>query len=303
MSISRLFATGILIVCARGLAPAQVKGIDDLSAQIAPHSKITYLDAVKLLFTHPSIENRTAENRTVVANETIPIGLVYSKHGPMRLTGEFEVTSVEAVKLRTPLGFRLILGFGLNTNNASETDFGGGAYVVGLFQVGADVKLLDALDVKTDAYTGLGERFPISRNRDAFSVSSNHSNSGESYETISTYFVFRNKLSPALWCVGPHGGNRRRPSEIRLLRGSFLHEFNCDVERRETARFFRPVSQRNTAFGVGLRIRFTKEVSECKTPSRRSRTYTLLWTWDESVKKSLLRSGRPAWLNADRIRW
>jgi hypothetical protein len=78
-----------------------------------------------------------------------------------------------------------------------ETPYEGEAVVLAVYRLGPKVELLDALDVKTDRFTGFWEDRPTLRldaHNDAFIVYSTHWNSGESYMTLDMLFVDAGRL-------------------------------------------------------------------------------------------------------------
>jgi hypothetical protein len=258
---------------------AKAKTVTDLSSPVSRGSSVAYSDLLKLVFPDLSADARSA-------TRTVPVRPAFSRnHKPKSLHGNFKIESLEAVELRDPQGPRLVI----ELDNGADTGEGAfGCAIVAAFQISPTLGLLDALDVKTDRDTWFNEPavIPISANQSAFLVSNSHSNSEQSYQLISVFFLENNRLQPVFTPEVP----RRR----KIVQGDDLFLFgdrrfdertNCDVNTDETASFF-PIHQPgNTHFTIGVRVRVTTtfEGDECRSPKHHSRYFRGAWAWDSAA--------------------
>jgi len=71
--------------------------------------------------------------------------------------------------------------------------------VLAVFGLAPTITLLDALEIKTDRFTGFWKDqplFPLNAQNDAFIVSSSHWNAGENYSRLEVLFVDEGRLKP-----------------------------------------------------------------------------------------------------------
>ena len=279
-----VFITSIVLSGA-GMASAQVKTVRDLSAPVLPGSTVRYSDLVKLLFTDLSGDTRSATT-------TIRIRHVSGDHEEMPLHGDFQIDSFEVVELRDPQGPCVLIQIDITTDDDSRaTVYGSESSLIAAFRLSPTVKLLDAMDIKTDRFTGILEKqsvVSIGPKQSAFFISNTHSNSNQSYQLISGFYLSRDRLRPIFTAVSGKNSKADSSSDLFLLsdRG-FDDKTNCNVDTDETIDFF-PIPQPGKAyFKLGVRVRVTKEQSgdECKRPARHSTYYRGAWEWDPAHKR------------------
>jgi hypothetical protein len=259
----------------------------DLSAQVSADSKIEYVDLLKLLFPDLSFEGGHA-----IATETIPLRHVSGDHKEIPLHGKFDIKSVNAVKLPDPHGARIILELGIATDVDNGMAYGAEADIVAAFQLSPTLKLLDALDVKTDRSTGLlGTLWPdsdpetrtlfrIKRDQDAFLIWNGHGDSDQRYEDISAFFLINDRLR------SPVGG-------FLLSDHGFDTASNCETRTDEVAHFLSSADPGSPYYQITLRARVTTtfEGDACTSLRHKSRYYIGLWKWSRSTKDFVLSGG------------
>jgi hypothetical protein len=147
------------------------------------------------------------------------------------------------------------------------------------------------MDIKTDRFTGILEKpsvVSIGPKQSAFFISNTHSNSNQSYQLISGFYVSRDRLKPIFTAEPSRKNKADSSSDLFLLsdRG-FDDKTNCNVDTDETIEFF-PIPQAGKAyFKLGVRVRVTKKQSgdECKRPLRHSTYYRGAWEWDPAGRR------------------
>lgn len=156
----------------------------DLSAPVRRGSTTTYLELLRELF--PGLEAGAA------ARSTVPLGSLSEPHERKAITGDikFEFRPYWMRSEGRPL---LLLWVNLTAEGANAgTPYEGEAVVLAVYSLEPRVSLLDALEIKTDRFTGFWEDRPLFRlspGSDALVVYSTHSNAGESYASLDMLFV------------------------------------------------------------------------------------------------------------------
>jgi hypothetical protein len=77
------------------------------------------------------------------------------------------------------------------------TNYEGEATILAAFSLQPSPRLLDAIDIKTDRFTGYWEKpsvFQLNARNDAFLVYSSHWNAGENYGDLTLVFMNRNRF-------------------------------------------------------------------------------------------------------------
>jgi hypothetical protein len=278
-----------LIVClflwGAGNAFGQVKTIRSLSTPVSPGSKTTYSDLVKLVFPDLSPEDGAA-------HETISLRHVSGDHERMALHGDFKIDSFESIQIHDSEGPLVVIEIDVTTDDDSRaTAYGADSSIVAAFRIAPSVKLLDALDVKTDRFTGIMQKTPLIRiapTQSAFLISNSHSNSNQSYELISGFFIRNRRLQPLFTSPPTRPGGRPAAGDLFLLddRG-FDDKSRCEVATDEIPTFLSSPQPGKPYYKVGVRVRVTRTAGgdECKSPKRRSTYYRGGWEWDDSAKR------------------
>jgi hypothetical protein len=156
----------------------------DLTAPVRVGSKTTYFDVLRKLF--PDLDDEGN------AHGTVPFGSLSEPGERQAITGdikfEFKPYWIDSEGRRL-----LLLRVDLTAEGTNVgTPYEGEAVVLAAFALEPEPRLLDALDVKTDRFTGFWEDRPtlrLSPRDDALVVYSTHSNAGESYVGIDVLFV------------------------------------------------------------------------------------------------------------------
>jgi len=156
----------------------------DLSAPVRAGSKATYFELLRELF--PDLKPDATAGRTVLIGslseplERKPI------EGDIKF--EFKHQWINSGGRRL-----LLLWVDLTAERANEgTPYEGEAVVLAVYDLEPRAVLLDAIEIKTDRFTGFWEDRPAFRldsRNDALVVYSTHSNAGESYLSIDMLFV------------------------------------------------------------------------------------------------------------------
>ena len=263
----------------------QVKTIRDQSAPVSPGSTAKYSDLLKLVFTDLSDEDGSA-------HQTIPIRHVSGDHERNPLHGDFKLDSFEVLSLRDREGPLVVLEIDITTDDDSRsTNYGADSSIVAAFRISPSVKLLDAIDVKMDLFTGIREKPSVIRigpDQSAILISNGHSNSNQSYELISALFLRNQRFQPLFTAPSKRPGGRPEASELFLLSDhGFDDKTRCEVSTEQTVEFL-PTPQAGKPYSkVGVRIRVIRTATgdECKVRRHRSTYYRGAWQWDDSAKR------------------
>jgi hypothetical protein len=233
---------------ARGSGGAPTQS-EELSRAVRSGSKTTYFDLLRLLF--PDLK------ADATAHKSIPLPALSEPRETEAINGDIEFDF-------KPYWFRsggerlLLLWVNLRAEGANEgTPFEGEAAVLAVYRLEPKVEMLDALDVKTDRFTGFWEDRPLFRidsRNDAFVVYSTHWNTGESYLSLDMLFVDAGR--------------------IKTIASRFIYYTQgCGVGYTETP-YFRAVADPGNKYPrvlVTVRLRKESDAGEC---DRRTRGYT-----------------------------
>lgn len=187
VKLAALAALVVLLACARAEAGGQGGGpplAGELSRRVPGAPRATYFDLLRKLF--PGL---TADAE---ARRTVPLRSL-SEHGEAKaVEGDIEF-DFKPYWFRSEGRRLLMLWVNLRAEGANEgTPYEGEAVALAFYSLGPEVELLDAVEVKTDRFTGFWEDRPLLRldaRNDAFVVYSTHANAGESYVSLDVLFV------------------------------------------------------------------------------------------------------------------
>lgn len=215
-----LIAGGFIIVAAMFLpatqfskvatqsAKVRIQQSRDLTTPVQKGSKATYVDLLRTLFPDLKVDRGLPGQAT--AHTTIPIKHIGEEEEGTVLEGDFEIKDVELRPILNQGRVLFLTLIDLTAENANEsTPYEGEAAVLALFRA-EPVKLLDALDVKTDKVTDFWGKQPIyhldARN-DYFVINNTHWNAGESYNDYTILSVDEGKFTviTSLFCLDTQG--------------------------------------------------------------------------------------------------
>src|SRR3712207_2511150 len=156
----------------------------DLAAPVRAGSKTTYFELLRELF--PDLKEDATAGRTIPLASLSEPGERRPVEGEIKFEFKPQWINSEGRRL-------LLLRVDLTAERANEgTPYEGEAVVLAVYSVEPRVRLLDAIEIKTDRFTGFWEdrrAFRLDPRNDALVVYSTHSNAGESYVSIDVLFV------------------------------------------------------------------------------------------------------------------
>jgi len=156
----------------------------DLTSPVRSGSKTTYFDLLRELF--PDLESDGT------AHSTAPLGSLSEPLERKAITGDIKF-EFKPYRINSEGRRLLLLWLDVTAEGANEgTPYEGEALVLAVFSLEARPRLLDALEIKTDRFTGFWQdrpTFRLSPRSDALVVYSTHWNAGESYNRLDMLFV------------------------------------------------------------------------------------------------------------------
>ncbi len=157
---------------------------EKLTAPVRGGSKTTYFDLLRKLF--PDLNDEGTAHSTVAVNSLSEPAKREAITGDIKF--EFKPFWMNGGGRR-----RLLLWVDLTAEGANAgTPYEGEAVVLAVFDLEPELRLLDALEIKTDRFTSFWQDRPffrLSPRDDALVVYSTHSNAGESYNRLDMLFV------------------------------------------------------------------------------------------------------------------
>jgi len=218
----------------------------ELTSPVQNGSKTTYIDLLRELL--PDIQP------DATAHRTIPLRSLSEPRKRESVTGDIKL-DFKPYRFRSEGRRLLMLWVSLSAEEANAgTPYEGEAVVLAVFRLEPDAKMLDALEVKTDRFTGFWKDralFALDSRNDAFIVYSTHWNAGESYLSLDMLFVDAGRLK-----------------EIASL---FLYETQgCGANFTETPTF-RALSDAGNKYPkvlVNVKLRKGPDEETCERPSR-----------------------------------
>jgi hypothetical protein len=230
-----------------------------LSSPVESGSRTTYFDLLREMF--PDLQTDASAHRSI----------------PFRSLSEPRKREAVAGEIKfefKPYWFKsegrrlLLLWVNLKAEDANAgTPYEGEADVLAVFSLEPGVRLLDALDVKTDRFTGFWQDrplFPLDSRNDAFIVYSTHWNAGESYTSLEMLFADAGRL--------------------KTVASQFLYETEgCGANFTETPSFQTVADAGNKYPKVLLKVKLNKKPDEaaCEHPTRGyTRYYRGLYRWN-----------------------
>lgn len=221
----------------------------ELLSPIRKGSHTKYLDLLQTLM--PDAAADATAQRTIPLRSITPPHQKQDISGPIKFEFEPHWFNSNGKQL-------LLLRVDLTAADANQgTTYEGEAVVLAVFGLEPTVTLLDALEIKTDRFTGFWNDQPLFRlnaQNDAFIVYSSHWNSGESYSQLDVLFVDEGKL--------------------KSITNQFIFETQgCGTTFTETPSF-RPIAASGRTYpDISIRVKVTKEPDESSC-ERRTRGYT-----------------------------
>jgi len=238
----------------------------DLSSTVTG-TRETYLELIHRIIPDLQIDPKDAD--TAIAHKTIPFKHLSEHTSPAALEGDIKLESFQPRWIKSDGRRVLLLELDLSAEEANQgTNYEGESNIVAAFIVQPAMKLLDAIDVKTDRFSGFWESpavFQLTTQSDAFLVSSSHSNAGENYndltvlflnhdriETITNIFLFDTQGCGATFTQSPSfrvlSGNPKYPNvmvTIKVKKDADSQE--CDRPTRGYVRTYQALYQWNAA--------------------------------------------------------
>jgi hypothetical protein len=258
----------LLIVCSIQAHARSPRGMSSqnvgLSSPIESGSKTTYFDLLREML--PDLQSDSTAHRS------IPLRSLSEPRKREAVTGDIKF-EFKPYWFKSEGRRLLLLWVNLKADGANEgTPYEGEADVLAVYSLGPRITLLDALDVKTDRFTGFWRDrplFPLDSRNDAFIVYSTHWNAGESYNDLEMLFVDAGR--------------------IKTIAGLFLYETQaCGASFDETPSFRAVADPGNKYPKVLLKVELVKKPDEaaCEHPTRGyARYFQGLYRWDASKGK------------------
>jgi hypothetical protein len=186
----RTLILSMVVVAIPNVSSGALQGTQiDLTSPVQKESRITYLDLLRKLMPDAKAD--------ATANSTIPFRSITEPGRDERISGpiKFDIApywfNSEGKQL-------LMLRVDLTADDANGgTPYQGEAVVLAVFKLEPTATLLDALEIKTDRFTGFWEDrslFRLDSKNDAFIVSSSHWNAGENYTSLDILFLDEGRI-------------------------------------------------------------------------------------------------------------
>jgi hypothetical protein len=239
-----------------------------LSNPILKGSQITYVDLFRKIL--PDLKNDSNVEARAIAHQSIPLRSLSGDGDAVALESDITIGDFELRRISNEGNSLFVLRADLTAEDANQsTPYEGEASLIALFRLEPKLELLDAMDIKTDRFTGFWGKTPVLRldsRNGAFVVYSTHWNAGESYNDISLLFVDRGRL--------------------RVITNQFLYNTQgCGVTFTET-----PLFQASPAAGrkypnvvVSVKLQKDADPENC---SRRTpgyiRYYRAIYQWNDA---------------------
>ena len=221
----------------------------DLTSPVQPGSATTYLDLLRKLMPDAKADS--------TADSTIPIRSIPEPNKKDSIEGPIKF-EMQPHWLKSEGKHLLMLQLDLTAEDANQgTPYGGEAVVLAVYKLDPAPTLLDALEIKTDRFTGFWEDRPVfhlNDSNDAFIVYSSHWNAGENYSSLDMLFVDEGRF--------------------KHITSQFLFETEgCGVTFKQTPTFRTVAAPGSKYPNVLVEVKVTKQADEPSCP-RRTRGYT-----------------------------
>jgi len=167
----------------------------DLNSKVTG-TNTTYLELLRRVI--PDLETNANDPDIGMGHKTIPIKHLSDNSAVEALEGDIKLETFVPQWIKSDGRRVLLLDIDLSAEAANQgTPYEGESNLLAAFVIEPSVKLLDAIDMKTDRFSGFwdeGRVFHLTAQSDAFVVDSSHSNAGESYEDITVLFLNRDRF-------------------------------------------------------------------------------------------------------------
>lgn len=167
----------------------------DLNSK-ATGTNTTYLELLRRVI--PDLETNPKDPDIGMGHKTIPVKHLSENSAAEALEGDIKLETFLPQWIKSDGRRVLLLDIDLSAEAANQgTPYEGESNLLAAFVVDPSVKLLDAIDMKTDRFSGFWEEgrvFRLTAQSDAFVVDSSHSNAGESYEDLTVLFLNRDRF-------------------------------------------------------------------------------------------------------------
>ena len=236
----------------------------DLTTPVRAGSKTTYFNLLRQLF--PDL------NADGTAHNTVPVGSLSEPGERKPITGGIRV-EVKPYWINSEGRRLLLMWVDVTAEGANEgTPYEGEAVLLAVFRLQPRPRLLDALEIKTDRFTGFWQdrpTFRLSPQSDALVVYSTHWNAGESFDDIDMLFV--------------DGGR------FKKIAGLFTYNTQgCGAGFTETPSFRAVAEPGNKYPRVLLKVRLRREPDgpECeRRAAGYTRYYEGVYRWNHAARR------------------
>jgi hypothetical protein len=264
-----LLAAGGVKATSNAVGP-RASQVADLKAPIWQGSQITYLDLFRKLL--PDLKNPTGESE-VIAHRSIPLRRLDADSDTSALESDISISAFESRQIKSDGKSIILLRADLAAADANEsTPYEGEASLLAAFSAEPKLELIDALDIKTDRFTGFWGENPIMHlnpQNDALIVYSTHWNAGESYNDISLLFIQRGRF--------------------KLIANQFIFNTQgCGVTFTETPSFQAVPAVGRKYPNILLKVKLKKDPDDRNCERRTAgfvRYYQAIYSWNEAKAK------------------
>jgi hypothetical protein len=211
MTCYRLLPLAILLLSPAFPVHAQVREITDLNQKVIAGRSVSYLQLIKKVF--PKIEVPGSGIGIGSPQSTIPLRGIDGDYRDTSFDGEMDIQRCAEVQVaRGGKRDTLLL---INVTGRGDEFPWGGISVLALFQLSPEPRLIDAVDVQADRFTGFWESTPvvkIAADADAVVIDNSHFNSSQGYRILSLIAPVKERLKviynmPTLLNMNVCGGN------------------------------------------------------------------------------------------------
>jgi len=261
---SKIIVSMLSVLVAVGTLKTEFRRADhqqtvDLSSPVKKGSPITYLDLLLKLM--PDAKADGTANSTIAFRSISEPLRNDSITGPIKFDVEPYWFNSEGKRL-------LMLRVDLTAEDANKgTPYEGEAVVLAVFKLEPAPALLDALEIKTDRFTGFWKDRPLFRldsKNDAFIVNSSHWNAGESYSSLDVLFV--------------------DDGRVKSIASQFIFETQgCGATFTETPSFRSVAASGSKYPNVLVSVNLIKKADEATCPRRTrgyARQYQGVYRWN-----------------------
>ncbi len=221
-----------LVIISVPSSQAQISSETDFQSKVVAGKSATYLDLVRKVF--PDVGRNSSDG--AIAHKSIALSHFFGDYKDIIYQEEMKITGVENPGAQTRNHGQVLVLIHVNSDSGGLSAWNE-LSILTLFELEPSVKLLDAVDIQADKFSGFWDEGPviqIGAQTDAVIISNGHHNSSQGYQSLTVVAPINDRLRnvfdlPVVLSSNDCGNNITQTAKIDSIKAAGNARFNLSV--------------------------------------------------------------------------